>query len=57
MMNVGDDGNRGTRNYLGKTFSGFYLVTRASHDVATRRGKCINLLQRAFNIGSLRGGH
>ena len=40
-----------------KAFSRFLFVARASHDVATGPGKRVDLLQRAFDIGGLRGGH
>ena len=56
-MDVGDDRHWRAWNYLGKTFSGFGFVARAAHDVTAGRSKCINLLQRAFNIGCLSDGH
>jgi hypothetical protein len=57
MMNISDDRNRRTWNNLGKTFRSFDLVACASHNVATRGSKRINLLQGTFDIGSLCGGH
>ena len=57
MVNVGDDRNWRTRHNLRKTLSGLDLVTCAAHNVATRSGQCVNLLQGAFNIGGLGDRH
>ena len=57
MMNVGDDRHWRARNNLSKPFGGFRIVARATDDVATSTSQRINLLQRAFNVGSFRNGH
>ena len=57
MVDVGDDRHRRTRNYLRKTFGSLWLITRAANDVAACCSKCINLLQRTFDISSFGDGH
>ena len=57
MVNVSDDRQRRSRNNLCKPFSCFLFIASTSNDVTSRRGESINLLQRAFNIGGLGGGH
>jgi hypothetical protein len=57
VVDVGDDRNGRTRNDLRQTFGGFDLVAGTAHDVAASCGECVDLLQRALDVGSLGGGH
>ena len=40
-----------------KSFGGLLFIARAAHDVAAGTSKCIDLLQRAFDVGRLGGRH
>ncbi|CAB4675660.1 unannotated protein [freshwater metagenome] len=57
MVNIGDDRNRRTRNNLRKTFCCILVITCAPNNVAACCCQCVDLLQRAFDIGGLRSGH
>ena len=57
VVDVGDDRNRRTRHDLCETLGGLDLVAGATNDVAAGSRKCVDLLQRAFDVGGLRDGH
>ena len=56
-VDVGDDRHRRTGHDLREAFGGFLFVARAAHDVATGGRECVDLRERAVDVGGLRGGH
>ncbi len=56
-VNVRDDGHRRARHDLGEALGRGLLVAGAANDVGAVGGEGVDLLQRALDVGGLRGRH